>query len=69
MAGTSGRRREMFCLPLVLLPDWLFGVSPNQARHRGAAYGRLILAGTSATVPQALTERFAGEGSEVPILG
>lgn len=32
MAGSSGRRREMFCLPLDLLPGWLFGVSPSQAR-------------------------------------
>ncbi|HKP53101.1 MAG TPA: phage antirepressor N-terminal domain-containing protein [Chloroflexia bacterium] len=32
MAGTSGQRREMFCLPLDLLPGWLFGVSPSQAR-------------------------------------
>jgi P22_AR N-terminal domain len=32
MAGADGRQREMFSLPLELLPGWLFGVTPSKAR-------------------------------------
>src|SRR4051812_28622887 len=32
MTGADGRQREMLCLPLDLLPGWLFGVTPNKAR-------------------------------------
>lgn len=32
MTAADGRQREQICLPLDLLPGWLFGVSPNQAR-------------------------------------
>ncbi|MGA7729910.1 MAG: phage antirepressor N-terminal domain-containing protein, partial [Chloroflexia bacterium] len=32
MARSDGRRVEMLCLPLDLLPGWLFGVQPGRAR-------------------------------------
>jgi hypothetical protein len=32
MKGADGRRREMFCLPLDLLPGWLFGVTVSKAK-------------------------------------
>ena len=32
MTGADGRQREMFSLPLELLPGWLFGVTPSKAR-------------------------------------
>ncbi len=32
MTAADGRQREQLCLPLDLLPGWLFGVSPGQAR-------------------------------------
>ena len=32
MTGADGKQREMFSLPLELLPGWLFGVTPNKAR-------------------------------------
>jgi hypothetical protein len=32
MTAADGRQREQLCLPLDLLPGWLFGVSPRQAR-------------------------------------
>ena len=32
MTAADGRRREVLCLPLDLLPGWLFGVTPSQAR-------------------------------------
>lgn len=32
MAGADGKQREMFSLPLELLPGWLFGVTPGRAR-------------------------------------
>lgn len=32
MQGADGRRREMFCLPLDLLPGWLFGVTVRKAK-------------------------------------
>jgi hypothetical protein len=32
MTGADGRQREMFSLPLELLPGWLFGVTPGRAR-------------------------------------
>ncbi len=32
MTAADGRQREQICLPLDLLPGWLFGVSPRQAR-------------------------------------
>jgi hypothetical protein len=32
MARSDGRRVEMLCLPLDLLPGWLFGVQPSRAR-------------------------------------
>lgn len=32
MMAADGRQREQLCLPLDLLPGWLFGVTPGQAR-------------------------------------
>jgi hypothetical protein len=32
MHGADGRRREMFCLPLDLLPGWLFGITVSKAK-------------------------------------
>jgi hypothetical protein len=32
MTAADGRQRAQLCLPLDLLPGWLFGVSPRQAR-------------------------------------
>jgi hypothetical protein len=32
MTGADGKQREMFSLPLELLPGWLFGVTPSKAR-------------------------------------
>jgi hypothetical protein len=32
MTSADGRQREMFSLPLELLPGWLFGVTPSKAR-------------------------------------
>jgi len=32
MTAADGRQREQLCLPLDLLPGWLFGVTPGQAR-------------------------------------
>lgn len=32
MTAADGRQREQLCLPLDLLPGWLFGVTPSQAR-------------------------------------
>ncbi len=32
MHGADGRRREMFCLPLDLLPGWLFGIAVSKAK-------------------------------------
>jgi len=32
MIGADGKQREMFSLPLELLPGWLFGVTPSKAR-------------------------------------
>ncbi len=32
MARSDGRRVQMLCLPLDLLPGWLFGVQPSRAR-------------------------------------
>jgi hypothetical protein len=32
MAGADGKRYSMLCLPLDLLPGWLFGVQPSRAR-------------------------------------
>jgi P22_AR N-terminal domain len=37
MARSDGRRVEMLCLPLDLLPGWLFGVQPSRARPELAA--------------------------------
>lgn len=32
MTGADGKQREMFSLPLELLPGWLFGITPSRAR-------------------------------------
>src|SRR5262245_9752561 len=32
MARSDGRQRAMLCLPLDLLPGWLFGIQPGRAR-------------------------------------
>lgn len=32
MQGADGRRRQMFCLPLDLLPGWLFGITVSKAK-------------------------------------
>ena len=32
MTGGDGRQRDLLCLPLDLLPGWLFGISPGSAR-------------------------------------
>lgn len=32
MTAADGRQRDQLCLPLDLLPGWLFGVNPRQAR-------------------------------------
>lgn len=32
MRGADGRQRELLCLPLDLLPGWLFGIQPDRAR-------------------------------------
>src|SRR5689334_19773106 len=32
MQGADGRQREMLCLPLDMLPGWLFGIQPTRVR-------------------------------------
>ena len=32
LTAADGRQRELLCLPLDLLPGWLFGITPAQAR-------------------------------------
>lgn len=32
MTGADGKQREMFCLPIVFLPGWLFGISASRVK-------------------------------------
>jgi hypothetical protein len=32
MAGADGKQREMFCLPIMFLPGWLFGISASRVK-------------------------------------
>ena len=32
MTGADGKQREMFCLPIMFLPGWLFGISASRVK-------------------------------------
>ncbi len=61
MTASDGRQREQLCLPLDLLPGYLFGVSPGQARPEIMEK----LKRYRADCFRVLWQAFAGEASSV----
>ena len=52
MTGADGRQRKMMCIPLELLPGWLFGITASRAAERfGVGFGRMH-AGCRAVEPR-----------------